>query len=920
MPAAGTPSNIRAFVHWREPAVYAGEEIECIITFKNIAKPPGQDEGEDELQTPLANGAPRVRGVPSAPHSRRGSYATGRPQSSRAPSAASSRGAPPPPARGHRPALSLSLVNSGPRNGLHSAPLQARTPTNGGMSGKGHGRSLSIMSLGSDMASETRTTTTTAAAQPSRRPAKGHGRSASLQVVPRQQTQISPVIGSAPSRQHSPLYEANTPPALPDGQGDPLPIRPPRRRPGTISAGNTPQLGRQPSHTREDIEGPAPIPDFKFPSSPPRPKQPSPQSGESRPKPTRSPSTMHSAQQRPLSPRPPDGWSGALSNLNPVHRVMSESSADGTPRVSSELYSRSNHSDETLASEIPEQNGRLLPKPPPSSSSSRQPSTFRQGSGAHSKPAEPETLMMGSAQTMGSFTLDGSLLNTAPFEEVKRKGVQGGGGVVGVERSKRSSGMFGAFSWNNLGESLGGLLGGDEMSSIGQMKAVAGSKSVPLLSTPQSLLFVDLRLAPGESRSYNYRFHLPRGLPPSHRGRAMKVTYHLALGVQRPDGQQGMKQIEIPFRVLGSYNSTGEALGHDLMSPYILLRDAARTKSIAPSVISPDSTFPNFEKRDTDYPKRKGSRHGLEDFLRYTERLIEHQRATNGELLSPTTPTPSTTPAALERRQSTADLQPSSIKEIIDLAILRSNVVEGAAEKPSSEAQSANRFNIARSGQPVAVLTLLRPAYKIGESVLGTLDFTAALPTTSTPTQAATYTVLIELETAERVDPSLALRSSSSIQRVTRKVHASAVENTLFARQIGFNLAIPTTATPGFETTGVSLIWNLRVEFTVQRQPPPPHTHHQQQQQQQQSLRVPSSDMGLGISHAAGQGSPATSTVVMEEEAGSPLLEELGTDERGTAMIARERLPAETFEIAVPLRVYGAPAEVEGREFRGLVV
>ncbi|KAI7226476.1 Rgp1-domain-containing protein [Hortaea werneckii] len=905
MPAAGTASNLRAFVHWREPAVYAGEEIECIITFKNIAKPPGQDEGGDGLQTPLANGAPRVRGAPSATHSRRGSYATGRPQSSRAPSAASSRGAPPPAARGHRPALSLSVVNSGPRNGLQSAPLQARTPTNGGMSGKGHGRSLSIMSLGSDMASETRTTMT-AAAQPSRRPAKGHGRSASLQVIPRQQTQTSPVIGSAPSRQHSPLYEANTPPALAEGQGDPLPIRPPRRRPGTISAGNTPQLGRQSSHTRGATEGPAPIPDFKFPPSPPRPKQPS-QPGESRPKPTRSPSTMHSAQQRPLSPRPPDGWSGALSNLNPVHRVMSESSTDGTPRVSSELYSRSNHSDETLASEIPEQNGRLLPKPPPSSSSSRQPSNFRHTSGAGSRPAEPETLMMGSAQTMGSFTLDGSLLNTAPFEEVKRKGVQGGGGVVGVERSKRSSGMFGAFSWNNLGESLGGLLGGDEMSSIGQMKAVAGSKSVPLLSTPQSLLFVDLKLAPGESRSYNYRFHLPRGLPPSHRGRAMKVTYHLALGVQRPDGQQGMKQIEIPFRVLGSYNSIGEALGHDLMSPYILLRDAARTKSIAPSVTSPDSIFPNFEKRDTDQTRRRGSRHGLEDFLRYTERLIEHQRATNGELLSPTSPTPSTTPAALERRQSTADLQPSSIKEIIDLAILRSNIIEGATEKPPSEAQSANRFNIARSGQPVAVLTLLRPAYKIGESVLGTLDFIPTTTTTTSPTQAPTYTVQISLETAERVDPSLALRSAHSIQRVTRKIHATAVENTLFARQIGFNLAIPTTATPGFETTGVSLVWNLRVEFTVQRQ---------------QSNRVPSrQEMGLGISHS-GRGSPgATSTsTVVEQEEGSGLLEELGTDERGTAMIARERLPAETFEIAVPLRVFGAPAEVEGREFGGLVV
>lgn len=37
------------------------------------------------------------------------------------------------------------------------------------------------------------------------------------------------------------------------------------------------------------------------------------------------------------------------------------------------------------------------------------------------------------------------------------------------------------------------------------------------------------------------------------------------------------------------------------------------------------------------------------------------------------------------------------------------------------------------------------------------------------------------------------------------------------------------------------------------------------------------------------------------------LLEELGSDERGTSFIARERLAAETFEIEVPLKVYGAP-------------
>ena len=148
---------------------------------------------------------------------------------------------------------------------------------------------------------------------------------------------------------------------------------------------------------------------------------------------------MHSGQQRPISPRPPEGWSGALSNLNPITRVMSESSTTGTPRSSSEFYSISNHSDETLTSEIPypnQQNGRLLPKP----------SHARHTSSARHSPrraSEPETLMMAYAQTMGYFILDGSLVNAAPFEEVKRKGVQGGG--VSVASNGKSSGILQSF-------------------------------------------------------------------------------------------------------------------------------------------------------------------------------------------------------------------------------------------------------------------------------------------------------------------------------------------------------------------------------------------------------------------------------------------------------------------------------------------
>ncbi|KAK5112141.1 hypothetical protein LTR62_004484 [Meristemomyces frigidus] len=866
MPSAPPPSNIRAFVQWKDASVYAGEEIECVITFRNIARA-WQEEYATEAQRSLAtNGHGHLRAASRAPStvaSRRTSMAPSRPPP---PSRAASSGIPArnaPGVRGHRPTLSLNVVSAPSRGGLHSAPLPSHAPPGTVKPAKGHGRSLSIMSLGSTSTSEAQSPA------PHKRPARGHGRSASMQLTSRTSTawHAPQGLGIAGARQPSPLYESSTPPA---GAEEVLPIRPARRRPGTTSANNTPDM------SRGDIVRKSPNPEplntgFHFPAQSVVGK------GGSPPKPPRNSSAMHTSSQRPSSPRPSEAWSGALSNLNPVARVMSESSRTGsTPRSSGDFYSMSNHSDETLTSEAPhqlQQNERMLSKALPTHLPPRQ------RLASHGPLAEPETLMMGYAQTMGNFTLDGSLVNPAPFEEVKRKGVQGGGGVVGIERSKRTSGMFGAFSWGNIGESLGGLLGGDDVSSMAQMKATAGLRSVPLLSTPQNLLFVDLRLAPGESKSFSYRFPLPRGLPPSHRGRAIKVQYHLSLGIQRPGGQ-AINQVEIPFRVLGSYNARGETLGHDLMSPYVLLQDSARSKSVVPSSRL-DSGLPPFPSNDKQKilttPKQ-----GLEDFLRYTERLLADTRSdTNAALLSPTSP-PAHSPLS-SQQSSSADPTPTPVKEIIDLAILRSNHATASPSQPQTSAASPNRFNIARAGHPIAVLTLLRPAYRLGETVTGTIDFTRPSPSPQGQRQAKTYHLTLSLESFECVDPSLALRSNTSINRVTRKTHSSASETTLFARRISFSHRIPGSATPSFETTGVSLGWRLRVEFTTARE--------------KGAVELRADDEGE------------------EEEEGDEagVLEVLGRDERGTVFVAREVLRAETFEIEVPLRVYGFAVAGGGR-------
>lgn len=338
-----------------------------------------------------------------------------------------------------------------------------------------------------------------------------------------------------------------------------FPARPPRRRPGITTTPSTPGLpttGRKPSGSFSSS--------FKFPIGPPinDPSSEPPEKQDTTPAPdVQTPPLQAPFVQIPRarghSPQHPQGGrrmptNPHLETLSPVARILSGSSMDGTPRSSGEFYSMSNNSSETLASEyVAHPSARLLPKA----------LHQRQASHVAQRQLQPESLMMGYAQIMGSFTLDGSLINQAPFEEVKRKGVvggQGNGGVVGVERPKRESGLFGALGWGNIGESLGGLLGPSEPSSIREMRSTASSKTVPLITTPQSILFVDLKLAPGESRSYTYSFTMPRGLPPSHKGRSIKVNYHLTIGTQRAGStkDQQVKHVDVPFRVFGSVNGT----------------------------------------------------------------------------------------------------------------------------------------------------------------------------------------------------------------------------------------------------------------------------------------------------------------------------------------------------------------------------
>ena len=516
-------------------------------------------------------------------------------------------------------------------------------------------------------------------------------------------------------------------------------------------------------------------------------------------------------------------------------------------RSSADFYSLSNHSQETLMSEQP---SILSEAPPPWNYSAP---LARRPAARPAQKAQPVNLLMGYAQLNAAFTLDASLVDQSHFEEVKSKGFlggQAGGGVVGVKKARPASGFLGGFNFNSIGGSLNSLIGGDNMSSVKEMNAVTKSRAIPLLSTPQSLLFVDMHLEPGEEQSYSYSYPLPRGLPSSHRGKAIKLTYNLTIGVQGLPGSPDVhtvRQVNIPIRVFPGVSYDGEIYGHDLMQPHVILRDLARTRPIS---------APDPEEEPVAAATTVDEKSDM-DFLRFVDTLLDrnHRRQSSTGTMD-----------VFSSLQDTGNR--GKALQAIDRAILSGNSLsEGDA--------SPNRFEIARNGLRVAVIVIDRPLHRLGEMVTAVIDFSGG--------EVSCSSLKGTLETSEKVVPSLAVRSVATINRITRKVYAARSENVLFAERATFATSIPASATPTFVTSAINLDWSLRFEFGT--------------------LKLTESEDGAVI-------------------ASPDLLEEVVNDERGTVNVAVENLDCETFDVVIPITVYGdlMPDGKEGEETVGIPI
>ncbi|QSL65584.1 hypothetical protein MERGE_002897 [Pneumocystis wakefieldiae] len=430
-----------------------------------------------------------------------------------------------------------------------------------------------------------------------------------------------------------------------------------------------------------------------------------------------------------------------------------------------------------------------------------------------------EKLLIGYIQIIGYIVLNEKIINTEKFEGVNtnkysRKSAKSE--LIRIDPKMDHKLRF--------------------VNHIGKFKKTKKLKHIPILSTPPSILFIDLELAPGESRSYSFSFKLPSQLPPSYEGSRKSI--------------QPLKISDIPFEVLYKIDESGNQIIYDLFSPIIYLTDEAQVFSC--DLSENDHNISNTEENSNDLDFRyEDDKYSKRDFIYYlSEHLLDE--SLKKLLLSNST------------EENTQECF-SDAQEEINLLINMENIIQDITENNSSHNNFSNKkFNINKNGNIIGIISVLKLSYKLGETITGVIDFSSS--------KIPCYHVKFFLETTEIIDESITHCSKANISQTTRKIYDSYSETTICATRIQFKLLIPTKAPFSFKTSGVSLLWTIRLEITI------PLTTSEQ------------------VSHAD---YPLTKTLALPK-----LLKENYRDYRETHYFASSSLECETFYCTIPIMVF----------------
>ncbi|KAI8839901.1 Rgp1-domain-containing protein [Chytridium lagenaria] len=255
-------------------------------------------------------------------------------------------------------------------------------------------------------------------------------------------------------------------------------------------------------------------------------------------------------------PRPPQDLTTILSPSEDVSEQIQLSNVDDVERApsrlsvisSAALSPRPDRSNSPLPFSEPSPSPLAVPSPlsagrfsaPPVSPPSI-PSVQHQVPGLASAPlprkhhVKAEDLAWAFAQMTGNLTVDSSYVKTTTLEPLKSRTMYSVGGA---------------------GPGGGGSMGGSGLGfdSYSKPQEKSRTRRIQILQI---------------------RNHSPPELPPTHRGKIIRFSYKLIVGIQRTGTSKRSQVIQLPFRVFGRVEGDGSKIVYEILNPVIVNTEEA---------------------------------------------------------------------------------------------------------------------------------------------------------------------------------------------------------------------------------------------------------------------------------------------------------------------------------------------------------
>nr|XP_019042675.1 hypothetical protein I302_08379 [Kwoniella bestiolae CBS 10118]OCF21605.1 hypothetical protein I302_08379 [Kwoniella bestiolae CBS 10118] len=436
------------------------------------------------------------------------------------------------------------------------------------------------------------------------------------------------------------------------------------------------------------------------------------------------------------------------------------------------------------------------------------------------------------------------------------------------------TGTIGNSTQPSLTGSLFGLakdlvMGGSGGSLEEERKRVWNMKDLPVLETTRSLLGVDIKLKEGESKEFVYTLKLPSTLPPAHRGKAFRFSYDLivSLNVSLPGGggRQKSKDISIPIRVWSNVSVGHPFRTYDVLKPIIQNKEEGTVQEVDTPLFDAHSTpVPdagnNLRRRSSASDKHRwktgDTQESLQAYARHLLDTLEPSSPPTSNGPSPKLP-PLSPGRANGRLPRSRVVSPSSSKfDIPPLPLVDQNgfkprprqgtllegddeLVEEGLEAGCGEAveilsrhSPKASYDIAKDGEVVAVLTLIKTTYRLGETVLGVVTFNEP------ETEGRVLKFSAFLESHELIPQPLLPPPGNTQPSLGRLQAEHRSSYAISSSRLAFSLDIPSDATPGFSLAAGDddgkggLQWKVKLQFVVAV---PPHNQHTSTHRRSQS-------------------------------------------------------------------------------------